>query len=102
MSAGERGLSRGLCVLRYNIEGDRRGRERAVSVLLLSRELPLTFGSQSSQKWTTGGHRYSSSVLLRVRNYDQYYTIGTTTLFFYDYLLTLGDEVRHAIRVHPR
>jgi len=28
-----------------------------------------------------------------MRDCDQYYSIATTTLLFYDFLLTLGDEV---------
>ena len=35
-------------------------------------------------------------------DYDQYYKIATTTIFFYDYFLTLADEVSHVIRVSPR
>jgi len=73
-----------------------------VSVLSSSYEFFLTFGSKNSQKRATGGYRYSSFARLGVRNCDQYYTIGTTTLFFYDYLLTLGDEVSHATGVTSR
>ena len=59
-------------------------------------------GSKNSQNCSAGGHRYSSFVRLGVRSCDQYYTIGTTTLLFYDYLLTLGDEVlRCVINIHP-
>jgi len=73
-----------------------------VSVLSLSHELSLTFGPQNSQRRTTGRHQCSSFVWLGVRNCDQYYNVGVIALFFYDYLLTLGDEVRHSIGVHPR
>jgi len=31
-----------------------------------------------------------------VRNHDQYYGIATTAILFYDYLLTLADEVKYA------
>ena len=34
-----------------------------------------------------------SFVRIGVMNCDQCYSVGTTTLFFYDYLLTLKDEV---------
>lgn len=56
----------------------------------------LIFGSRGSQSCCRGDHPFSSFVrLLRVTNYHQYYTFGTTAIFFYDYLLTLGDEVSH-------
>jgi len=29
----------------------------------------------------------------------QYYALATTTIFFYDFLLTLGDEVSHVVSV---
>ena len=32
---------------------------------------------------------------LRTNDYDQYYAIATSTIFFYDFLLTLADEVCH-------
>ena len=34
-----------------------------------------------------------------MRDCYQYYTIATTTIFFYDFLLTLEDEVNHVINV---
>jgi len=34
--------------------------------------------------------------------YDQYYSIATTTIFFYDFLLTLADEVSHVIGLSLR
>jgi len=33
---------------------------------------------------------------------DQYYSIATTTIFFYDYFLTLSDEVSRVIGVFLR
>ena len=30
-------------------------------------------------------------------DFHQYYTIATTTIFFYDFLLTLADEVSHVV-----
>ena len=39
---------------------------------------------------------------LEVRKNVQYYTYAITAVFFYDYLLTFGDEVSHAIHVAPR
>jgi len=37
-----------------------------------------------------------------VRNCDQFYVAAAATVFFYDYFLTLADEVGHAIRVSFR
>jgi hypothetical protein len=34
-----------------------------------------------------------------VRYYDQYHQIAATTVFFYDFFLTLPDEVSHAIGI---
>jgi len=36
---------------------------------------------------------------LKTTDCDQYYAIATTTIFFYDFLLTLGDEVSRVIGV---
>lgn len=36
-----------------------------------------------------------------VRNYDQYYAFATNVVFFYDYLLTLSDEVSNATSITP-
>jgi len=33
---------------------------------------------------------------------DQYYLVAVTAIFFYDFLLTLGDEVSRVIGVSPR
>ena len=33
------------------------------------------------------------------RDYDQYYGVAAATIFFYDYFLTLADEVSHLISV---
>ena len=46
-----------------------------------------------------GGHRFSSLFLLRTSDCNQYYTIATTTIFFYDFLLTLADEVNRIVSV---
>ena len=57
----------------------------------------LTFGDLNLQ-WNTGGrHRVLSSLRLRLRDYDQYYPVANITIFFYDYFLTLADEVSHVI-----
>ena len=32
-----------------------------------------------------------------MRGYDQYYQVTTIAIFFYDYFLTLADEVSYAI-----
>ena len=39
---------------------------------------------------------------LRTNDYYQYYSIAATTIFFYDFFLTLPDEVSHVIRVSLR
>ena len=36
---------------------------------------------------------------LRTSDFGQYYTIAITTIFFYDFLLTLADEVSHVVNV---
>jgi len=46
-----------------------------------------------------GGHRFSSHLLLRKTGCHQYYIIATSTVFFYDFFLTLADEVTHVISV---
>ena len=37
-----------------------------------------------------------------IRVCDQYYIVATATILFYDFLLTLGDEVSHVITVSLR
>jgi len=49
-----------------------------------------------------GMHRFSLILRLRMRDWDQYYSIAVTTIFFYDFLLTLGDEVSHITSVSVR
>jgi len=34
-----------------------------------------------------------------VTGYNQYYAMAAAVIFFYDYFLTLADEVGHVIRV---
>ena len=71
--------------------------------LLLFYESPfLTFGSPSSQNRSKGGQQSASFTRLGVRNNVQYYTYAATVVFFYDYLLTLGDEVSHITSIEPR
>jgi len=71
--------------------------------LQLSDERPiLTFGSRNSQDRNKGAHRFLSFARLRLTDHEQYYTLATTALFFYDYVLTLEDEVSHPIHVAPR
>ena len=36
---------------------------------------------------------------LRTSDRDQYYTIAITTIFFYDFFLTLADEVSHIVSI---
>jgi len=62
----------------------------------------LTFGLQNPQDRIEGGHPFSSILRLRTSDCDQYYKIATITIFFYDFFLTLSDEVSHVIRVSPR
>ena len=42
---------------------------------------------------------HCSQPRLRTSDCDQYYAIATTTIFFYDFLLTLGDEVSYVVSV---
>jgi len=58
-----------------------------------------TLGLRNPQYRSEGVHRFSSILRLRMRDWDQYYSIAATTIFFYDFLLTLGDEVSHVISV---
>ena len=37
-----------------------------------------------------------------MRDYRQYYSIAATTIFFYDFFLTLADEVSHIVSISFR
>jgi hypothetical protein len=37
-----------------------------------------------------------------MKGYDQYLQVAAATLLFYDFLLTLADEVSRVINVSPR
>jgi hypothetical protein len=37
-----------------------------------------------------------------MRDWDKYYTIAATAILFYDFLLTLPDEVSHIISIAIR
>jgi len=54
-----------------------------------------TFLLRYFQYCKTGRHCFAPFLRLRTRDCDQYYTIATSTVFFYDFFLTLGDEVSH-------
>ena len=58
-----------------------------------------TFEPPNPQYRSEGGHRFSQILRLRTSDFRQYYTIAATTIFFYDFLLTLADEVSRVIRV---
>jgi hypothetical protein len=67
------------------------------------REWPLpTLELRYPQYRREGGHQFSSFFRLKMSDCDQYYTLAATTICFYDFLLTLGDEVSHVIGVSPR
>lgn len=53
----------------------------------------------NSQNLNKGEYQLPLFVRLEVRNYDQYYSLATSVVFFYDFLLTLGDEVSDTICV---
>ena len=53
----------------------------------------LTLGHQNFQYSAEGGHRFSSVLQLRMKDYDQYYPVAAAAIFFYEYFLTLADEV---------
>ena len=42
---------------------------------------------------------YHPQSRLGTSDHVQYYALATTTIFFYDFLLTLGDEVSHVVSV---
>ena len=46
--------------------------------------------------------QFHRSLWLKTSNSDQYYSTATTTVFFYDFLLTLPDEVSHAVGISLR
>ena len=56
-----------------------------------------TFRLQYLQYCKTGRHGFAPFLRLRTSDCDQYYTIATFTVFFYDFLLTLADEVSHIV-----
>ena len=65
--------------------------------LIHERTFP-TFGLRYLQCHRKGGYRFSSIWQPRMSRYcDQYYSIATATIFFYDFILTLTDEVSHVI-----
>jgi len=56
-----------------------------------------TFRPRHLQYCKTGRHYFAQFLRLRTSDCDQYYTIATFTVFFYDFLLTLADEVGHVL-----
>ena len=54
------------------------------------------------QDRSEGEQRFSWFLQLRTSDYPQYYSLAATTICFYDFFLTLADEVSHAIRVSLR
>ena len=64
--------------------------------------LLLTFGHRNPQYSAEGGHRFSSGLRLRMKEFNQYYPVAAATIFFYEYFLTLADEVGSIITVSFR
>ena len=85
-------------------EGDYRPREWLVSPLLLSHSwwTFLNFGLRYPQRRGEGELWFSSVLRLRTRDSDQYYDVAVATIFFYDYFLTLADEVSNTISISLR
>jgi len=66
----------------------------APSPCLVRDWIDLTSRLRYLQYCKTGRHCFAPFLrLTRTSDRDQYYTIATSTIFFYDFLLTLGDEV---------
>ena len=61
--------------------------------------LLLTFGHRNPQYSTEGVHQFLSGLRLRLKDHGQYYPIAAATIFFYEYFLTLADEVSRIITV---
>ena len=61
-----------------------------------------TFGLPNPQYCIEGEHQFWSFLRLRMNDCNQYYSVAVTTIYFYDYFLTLADEVSHVISVSPR
>ena len=54
----------------------------------------------SNSKLLNEGERPILLVLqIPLRDHDQYYVVAVATLYFYDYFLTLADEVNHPISI---
>jgi len=51
------------------------------------------------QDCSEGGRRFQSLLGLKMRYYDQYYSIAVAAVLFYDFFLTLADEVSHFVTV---
>jgi len=70
--------------------------------LYLAHELLFpTFELPNPQDLDWGEYQFSFS-LPSLRGFDRYLQIAAATLLFYDFLLTLADEVSHAIGVFTR
>ena len=61
-----------------------------------------TSGPRNFQYRIQGRHPFSSILQLRTSGCDKYYRISTTTILFYDFFLTLADEVSHVMGVSSR
>ena len=56
-----------------------------------------TFRLRNPQYCSEGEHKFLSFLRLSMNDYYQYYATAVTAVFFYDFLLTLADEVSHFI-----
>ena len=59
----------------------------------------LTFGHRNPQCSAEGGRQFLSGSRLIMEDYDQYYPVAAAAIFFYEYFLTLADEVGRIITV---
>ena len=70
----------------------------------LSSFIPFTNGLSrlldlNLQRLNKGEHPFSSVFQLSSRDYNQYYALAVAALLFYDYFLTLADEVSQLISI---
>ena len=60
---------------------------------------PLNVELPNPQDLTEGEHQFSPFLRLKTSDRDQYYLIAGNTILFYDFLLTLADEVSYVTGV---
>ena len=61
-----------------------------------------TFGLRNPQYRSESRHQFSSFSPLGMKGRDQYYSLAATAICFYDFFLTLADEVSCFASLSPR